>query len=49
MGLTSSQCLPEREDHLTVVVEAANRVRYRAGAGIVRNGHSFYSTIRVFP
>jgi len=36
--LTSSQWLPEREDHMTVVEGGAYKVRYRPGAGKLRNG-----------
>jgi hypothetical protein len=38
MGLTSSQWLPESEDHVTGVEGAAYKVRYRPGAGTFRNG-----------
>ena len=37
MGLISSQWLPEREDHVMAVVGAAYKVRYRPGAGKLRN------------
>ena len=38
MGLTSSQRLPERDDHVMGVEGAAYKVRYRPGAGKLRNG-----------
>ena len=38
MGLTSSQWLPERDDHMIVLEGAAYKVRYRTGAGTLRNG-----------
>jgi hypothetical protein len=37
MGLTSSQWLPEHEDHVMRVEGAAYKVRYRPGAGKLRN------------
>ena len=43
-GLKNSHCLPEREDHLLRVEGAAYRVRYRPGAGKLRNGHFFQYT-----
>jgi hypothetical protein len=36
--LTSSQLIPEREDHVTGVEGATYNVRYRPGAGKLRNG-----------
>jgi hypothetical protein len=36
--LTDSQCLSKRENHLRVVEGAAYKVRYRPGAGKLRNG-----------
>ena len=38
MGLTSSQWLPERDDHVMGVEGVAYKVRYRPGAGKRRNG-----------
>jgi len=38
MGLTSSQWLHERDDHVMGVEEAAHKVRYRPGADNLRNG-----------
>jgi hypothetical protein len=38
MGLTSSQWLHEREDHVMSVEGAAYKMRYRSGAGTFRNG-----------
>jgi len=38
MGLTSSQWLPEREDHVMGVEGAVYKVRYRPGADKLRNG-----------
>jgi len=38
MGLTSSQWLPQRDDHVKSVEGAAYKVQYRPGAGTFRNG-----------
>jgi len=38
MGLTSSQWLPERDDHVMGVEGAAYKVRYPPGADKLRNG-----------
>jgi len=42
IGLTASQCLPEREDHFTVVDVAAFTLQHRPGAGKLSNGQDCF-------